>query len=238
MSEHKTVLLVEDDVQVLAGLKEQFERAGWTVVDYERSATVKEESANWLPDVSVAVLDYLLSETDPSNKEDNGLKLGLWIKDLSLGRVSVALITAYGDEELAARAIKSGLDDYWPKGISSTEMLKGCNVLHSLSESRRGEAESQRRADASQRRADASQRQLEERDIPNLGSTPVSMLDAGMRRTIANIELHIAQSLMPVLIVGDTGTGKEAGWSSSTMRIAYSGIKIFYTATLPMEWET
>ncbi len=31
---------------------------------------------------------------------------------------------------------------------------------------------------------------------------------------------------------------KEAGWSSSTMRIAYSGIKIFYTATLPMEWET
>ena len=30
----------------------------------------------------------------------------------------------------------------------------------------------------------------------------------------------------------------EAGWSGSTMRIAYSGIKFFYTATLPMEWET
>jgi len=30
----------------------------------------------------------------------------------------------------------------------------------------------------------------------------------------------------------------EAGWSASTMRIAYSGIKIFYTTTLPMEWET
>jgi site-specific recombinase XerD len=27
-------------------------------------------------------------------------------------------------------------------------------------------------------------------------------------------------------------------WSASTMRIAYSGIKFFYTVTLPMEWET
>ena len=30
----------------------------------------------------------------------------------------------------------------------------------------------------------------------------------------------------------------EAGWSAATMRIAYSGIKFFYTVTLPMEWET
>jgi len=30
----------------------------------------------------------------------------------------------------------------------------------------------------------------------------------------------------------------EAGWSAATMRIAYSGIKFFYTQTLPMDWET
>jgi len=30
----------------------------------------------------------------------------------------------------------------------------------------------------------------------------------------------------------------DAGWSAATMRIAYSGIKFFYTQTLPMEWET
>lgn len=30
----------------------------------------------------------------------------------------------------------------------------------------------------------------------------------------------------------------QAGWSAATMRIAYSGIKFFYTTTLPMEWET
>lgn len=30
----------------------------------------------------------------------------------------------------------------------------------------------------------------------------------------------------------------DHGWSASTMRIAYSGIKFFYTVTLPMEWET
>jgi len=30
----------------------------------------------------------------------------------------------------------------------------------------------------------------------------------------------------------------EARWSAATMRIAYSGIKFFYTATLPMKWET
>jgi integrase/recombinase XerD len=30
----------------------------------------------------------------------------------------------------------------------------------------------------------------------------------------------------------------DAGWSASTMRIAYSGIKFFYTLTLPMDWET
>jgi integrase/recombinase XerD len=30
----------------------------------------------------------------------------------------------------------------------------------------------------------------------------------------------------------------EAGWSAATMRIAYSGIKFFYTITLPMDWET
>ncbi len=30
----------------------------------------------------------------------------------------------------------------------------------------------------------------------------------------------------------------DQGWSASTMRIAYSGIKFFYTHTLPMDWET
>ena len=30
----------------------------------------------------------------------------------------------------------------------------------------------------------------------------------------------------------------DAGWRAATMRIAYSGIKFFYTRTLPMEWET
>jgi len=30
----------------------------------------------------------------------------------------------------------------------------------------------------------------------------------------------------------------EANWSAATMRIAYSGIKFFYTVTLPMQWET
>ncbi len=30
----------------------------------------------------------------------------------------------------------------------------------------------------------------------------------------------------------------EAKWKAATMRIAYSGIKFFYTKTLPMDWET
>jgi integrase/recombinase XerD len=30
----------------------------------------------------------------------------------------------------------------------------------------------------------------------------------------------------------------DVGWSAATMRIAYSGIKFFYTRTLPMDWET
>jgi len=30
----------------------------------------------------------------------------------------------------------------------------------------------------------------------------------------------------------------EMGWSGATMRIAYSGIKFFYTTTLPSDWET
>lgn len=30
----------------------------------------------------------------------------------------------------------------------------------------------------------------------------------------------------------------DVGWSAATMRIAYSGIKFFYTQTLPQDWET
>ena len=30
----------------------------------------------------------------------------------------------------------------------------------------------------------------------------------------------------------------DQGWSAATLRIAYSGIKFFYTVTLPVEWET
>lgn len=30
----------------------------------------------------------------------------------------------------------------------------------------------------------------------------------------------------------------DAGWRAATMRIAYSGIKFFYTVTLPQDWET
>lgn len=30
----------------------------------------------------------------------------------------------------------------------------------------------------------------------------------------------------------------EAGWKPATMRIAYSGIKFFYTTTLPSDFET
>lgn len=213
MTQPKVALLIEDEYDLKQAYVDILVRAGWSVHSYERAWKARAEIAIWIDEVTVAIIDDRLSEP-PHESIKNGHEQGQWVKTQSHGRISVALMTAWGDQERASNVLAIArndepLDDYWPKPIDADRFAQRCELLHKLSERQREISESRRREAEALRLAEATRRQLEQQDRMKIGESPGVVLDEKMRRTIADIELYVARSLMPVLIIGETGTGKE-----------------------------
>ena len=174
------VLIVDDESSVLFLLREVLEERGHDVL----SATSGAQAQTWaelgkLEEIELVLTDFAMPELD-------GLGLLAHLRR-QYPELPVVLLTARGSERLAARAIKEGAFDYLPKPFELEELE--AVVARAL------ETGSLRR----EARRAAAQALLSR---PFVGRAPAF-------RRVVDRALKLADRNVPVLVCGETGSGKE-----------------------------
>ena len=110
--ERTRILTVDDDPQTLRYVRDALARAGYEPIvtgDPQEAASLVEAN-----DPHLVLLDLMLPGTD-------GIELMGDILDMA--DVPVIFLSAYGQEEIIARAFENGADDYVVKPFSPTELV-------------------------------------------------------------------------------------------------------------------
>ena len=173
-----TVLLVEDAADLRFSICRFLEHRGYGVVEAESVEASKAYLRDQLPDI--AIVDHRLPDGD-------GLEVLRNLKLLGPG-VPALMLTGHGSIELAVAAIKEGAHQFLTKPVK-------LDVLALMVE-RLLDSERARRANQGSRLA-RSQSNLD----PFVG-------DSELITRLREQALRVAQSRVPVLIEGETGTGK------------------------------
>jgi DNA-binding NtrC family response regulator len=174
------VLVVDDESAVLFLLREVLEERGHEVLSATSGVEAQALAAlGKLEDVELVLTDFAMPDLD-------GLALLALLKRQN-PELPVVLLTARGSERLAARAIKEGAFDYLPKPFELDELETVVARALEIGGLRR-EA----------RRAAAST--LLGR--PFVGRAPAF-------RRVVDRALKLADRNLPVLVRGETGSGKE-----------------------------
>ena len=129
--------------------------------------------------------------TDFRLPQENGLKLIARAKSLSRPPVCI-LMTAYGSEEVAVQAMKSGADDYIAKGRMQIDELE-LRIARAL------------RGQALERENSSLHRQLDNR----YGLEAIIGDSEPMREVFEKVQQVAPARAATVLILGESGTGKE-----------------------------
>lgn len=174
------VWIVDDESSVLYLLREFLEERGHQVHSaHSGDEAVKCLHAGALDDAELVLTDFSMPGTD-------GLTL-LGVMRARLPELPVILLTARGSERLAVRAIKAGAFDYLPKPFDLDELE------HAVA---RALETSQLRRDV---RRGAAEHALGK---PFVGRSPAF-------RRVVDHAVRVAKRDVPVLVRGETGTGKE-----------------------------
>jgi len=186
-----TILIVDEDKGDLKALKgimsDEFERV-LTISDPNRIPGILDQN-----DIDIVVLDMNFRAAIHNGNE--GL---FWMREIFKydSTISVVIVTASGDIELAVKAIREGAVDFILKPWDNNRLLSTVNAAWKLHASR---------LEASVLRKD---NQLLKREINKageriiLGASPTMINVMNMVRKVAGTDAN-------VLITGENGTGKE-----------------------------
>jgi DNA-binding NtrC family response regulator len=174
----RRVLLVDDDVAIRFGVRDYLESHGYEVVEATSCKEAEAVFERAPPDA--VILDHRLPD-------GNALELLARLRAIE-ATVPVVILTAYATIELAVAAIKQGAEHFLTKPVELSALLVVLNRLFEKQRNRRKVLASQTRED----RATLN---------PFLGSSPAI-------RSLAVESKQVAGSESPVLILGETGTGK------------------------------
>jgi DNA-binding NtrC family response regulator len=109
--------------------------------------------------------------------------------------VSVVMITAYGDIDIAVRALKAGASDFVLKPWDNEKLLATLRLALQLNLSKREVKDLRERESGLKKEINREQRHI-------IGSSPQIM-------SILNLARKVAKTDASVLITGENGTGKE-----------------------------
>lgn len=186
-----TILIVDEDKGVLKTLKRIMSD------EFERVITINDPNRiPWLlssNDIDVVILDMNFRAAVHNGNE--GL---FWMHEISAfdSTVSVVILTASGDIELAVKAIKEGAVDYILKPWDNTRLITTVDAAWKLRASR---------LEASSLKKD---NQLLKREI-NKGGAKIVLGASPTMINVMNIVGKVAATEANVLITGENGTGKE-----------------------------
>ncbi len=175
-----TLLIVDDEKPTREGLR--------AALEDRFDVYIAEDAAAAMELLEREHFDVLL--TDFRLPNEDGMKLIARAKSLAKPPVCV-LMTAYGSEELAVQAMKSGADDYIAKGRLQIDELE-MRIARAL----RGRTLEQENT--------ALRQQLETKfGLENI------IGESGVMKEVFDIVKQVAPARTTVLILGESGTGKE-----------------------------
>ena len=175
----RSILLVDDDPEVLGVLSKFFERAGWQVGRAADAKTCADLYERDRPDV--VVLDLNLP----------GLS-GLKVLEVLRARdpdATVVMLTGHGDIATAVEAMQLGAENFLTKPVELAHMMAAAERASEKVELRR-------------RNRYWAERQTENTNLAAIGRS------AKMRDIARQIELLATSDTTTVLLLGETGTGK------------------------------
>ena len=186
-----TILIVDEDKGVLRALERIM------IDEFERVLTISDP--NRIPgqlgknDIDVVILDMNFRAAVHNGNE--GL---YWMREIFArdSTISVVILTASGDVELAVKAIKEGAADYILKPWDNTRLITTLNAAWKLRASR---------LEASNLKHD---NQLLKSEI-NKGGEKIVLGASPTMINVMNIVGKVAATGANVLITGENGTGKE-----------------------------
>jgi DNA-binding NtrC family response regulator len=180
----KRILIVDDEAGIRFGIRDFLETNGYEVAEAESCQTAREVFRAFQPDA--AIVDHLLPD-------GNALDLLPLLKEIDPD-VPLVVLTGHGSIDLAVRAVKEGAEQFLTKPV---ELPALAVILKRALENQRNRKKQLARVS----------RQSREVIDPFLG-TSASI------RALARQAESVAAADSPVLIQGETGTGKGvlAAW--------------------------
>jgi DNA-binding NtrC family response regulator len=174
----RSLLVVDDDAQIVSLLTKFFEREGWAVYTAAEAGECTEIYERERPDVVILDLDL---------PGVSGLQLlkAVLTRDAD---ATVIMLTGHGDIATAVEAMRLGAENFLTKPVELAHVSAAADRAYEKVELRR-------------RNRFWTEKQNESSDIAALGRSPA------MRELGRHIEL-IATSDTIVLLLGETGTGK------------------------------
>lgn len=178
------IMLIDDEVGIRFGIQNFLEAHGYDIVQAKNCRESPEIVRTARPDA--IVLDYSLPD-------GNALELLPRLKEVDAA-TPVVILTAHGSIDLAVRAIKEGADQFLTKPVELSSLMV---VLQRLIENQRNR----------QKQIVGKKQQARSVADPFRGNSPLI-------RQLAEQAKRVLQAESPILIQGETGTGKSvmAGW--------------------------
>lgn len=172
------ILVVDDEAGVRFGIRDFLETSGYDVAEAESCQAAVEIFQAARPDA--AIIDYLLTD-------GNALELLPRLKGI-YPEIPLVILTAHGSIDLAVQAIKEGAEQFLTKPVELPALLV---MLQRLLQEQRNR----------QKQVVGTSRQARRAVDPFLG-TSVAI------RQLAEDASKVVGSESPILIRGETGTGK------------------------------
>jgi two-component system response regulator AtoC len=198
------LLLVDDEPDVRKSLSQFLEKLGHTV------ATAP-SGLDGLRDFHSRQFDLVI--TDIRMPGMDGLELLRRIKEIERSSAEVIVVTGHGDMDNAIKALKYGAFDYLQKPINVRELaitLERVQQYRILRENySRLKEEFHQRVDQETRACRGAVDQLREAYLRELGLGDLAVFSEAMRKVVELAERYSLDRSVPVLLQGETGTGKE-----------------------------
>jgi DNA-binding NtrC family response regulator len=175
-----TILIIDDDRDILKVMQMNLEREGFTVLTADNG----KDSLRALQEkyIDVVLLDHQMPDI-------TGLELLKIIKEKHID-LTVIMITAYGTIEMAVDAMKAGAFHYLTKPINYDEMFL---LLKNAVEQRRL----------------LNKVEMLTQEVKNIYGFDNIITNNQRMKEILEIVLNVADTEATILIMGETGTGKE-----------------------------
>jgi DNA-binding NtrC family response regulator len=174
----RSILLIEDEARLRASLSELLRRDNWLVTTAADGRSGIESYERDRPDV--VVTDLQMPEL-----------AGMQVLDIIRQRdpeATVVVLTGYADVATAVEAMRLGAENFLTKPVDSGHLRQALDRAHEKSELRR------------------RNRYFAERQTASVG--PESLGSSGIMRERGAQADVLAQGEAPILLLGETGTGK------------------------------